>query len=415
MEKDRLFLVGLIRSGYKEKFYGPLTEDMFSTLADKKIFRAIKDGYKFDLNDLDGLRKVAGISFTETAELANDVTNMTDNWIWEEDVLDFVKEFNAQQSREYYEEGNMEKALECLKGNASVQMDTIGDYQKHLTELRERADIGFLGLPTGISRLDEATSGFRPGKIWVVGGYNAYGKTYFMTNMINKVLTVGRKACVITLEMSKEDIIDRLIGERLGIGIYELAKTINKEAVETELKVLESYIDSGNLVIIDSIYDIEAIKTKLRVVNANRPIDVLFLDFIQLVNDRGSKSIYESVRNISVAIQALTKELGCCTMLLSQISNEAQRESGSATYGFKGAGEIGQIADVAIRIIREEDENGEMTDDYILDVVKNRSGRNGKVFCTITFPGGKIREKIAGEEKEIVETKYSALESLFDL
>ena len=93
-----------------------------------------------------------------------------------------------------------------------------------------------LGIPTGITKIDEATSGFRPGKIWVIGGYNAYGKTYFMTNMINRVLSLGKKASVITLEMSKEDIIDRLLSERLGIGVYELAKTVNKEAVDEELK-----------------------------------------------------------------------------------------------------------------------------------------------------------------------------------
>lgn len=415
MEKDRLFLVSLIKSGYKEKFYGPLTEDMFKEPVDKKIFRAIKDGYKFKADDLDGFRKVAGIGFADVTQLAIDIGNLGTSWVWEEDVLNFVKEFNNKKSKEYYEAGNMEKALECLKGNASVQVDIIGDYQKHLTEIREFSDLGLLGIPTGISKIDEVTSGLRPGKIWVVGGYNAYGKTYFMTNMVNKVLSLGKKACVITLEMAKEDIISRLLSERLGIGIYELARTINKDKVEGELKKLEAYIDSGKLVIIDSLYDIDEIKTKLRVVNANGTIDVLFIDFVQLIGEKGSKSTYEAMRNVSVALQALTKELNCCTMLLSQISNEAQRDSNGSTFGFKGAGEIGQIADVAIRIIREENENGEMTDDYILDVVKNRSGKSGRVYCKITFPSGRITEVLGLEDKTKSNEKYSALESLFSL
>ena len=415
MKKDRLFLVSLIKSGYKEKFYGPLTEEMFEEPVDKKIFRAIKDGYKFNPDDLDGFRKVAGIGFTDTAQLSIDIGNSGTDWVWEEDVLNFVKEFKEARAKEYYEAGNIEKALECLKGSSSVQVDVIGDYQKYLTEIRELSDLGLLGIPTGITKIDEVTSGFRPGKIWVVGGYNAYGKTYFMTNMVNKVLSLGKKACVITLEMAKEDIISRLLSERLGIGIYELAKTVNKEVVEDELKKLEAYIDSGKLIIIDSIYDIDAIKTKLRVINANGTIDVLFIDFVQLIGDSGSKSTYESMRSVSVAIQALTKELNCCTMLLSQISNEAQKDGSGATFGFKGAGEIGQIADVAIRIIREENEMGEMTDDYILDVVKNRSGRSGKVFCKIAFPSGKIREVLNLEEEDKSKEKYEALESLFGL
>ena len=231
MKKDRLFLVSLIKSGYKEKFYPLLKEEMFSDEVDRKIIRAIKDGYKFDVNNLDGFRKVAGIGFSDIVQLATDVSNVGD-WVWEEDVLNFVKEYNTKKAKEYYRSGEIEKAVECLNGGAPVQTDVIGDYHKHLVETRKLADLGLLGIPTGISKIDEATSGFRPGKIWVIGGYNAYGKTYFMTNMINRVLSLGKKACVITLEMSKEDIIDMLLSERLGIGVYELAKTVNKEAVD---------------------------------------------------------------------------------------------------------------------------------------------------------------------------------------
>ena len=50
-----------------------------------------------------------------------------------------------------------------------------------------------------------------------------------MTNMVNRLVGMGRMACIITLEMTKEDILDRLIGERLGIGIYELAKTVKRK------------------------------------------------------------------------------------------------------------------------------------------------------------------------------------------
>jgi len=414
MKKDRLFLVSLIKSGYKEKFYPLLKEEMFSDEVDRKIIRAIKDGYKFDVNNLDGFRKVAGIGFSDIVQLATDVSNVGD-WVWEEDVLNFVKEYNTKKAKEYYRAGEIEKAVECLKGGAPVQTDVIGDYHKHLVETRKLADLGLLGIPTGITKIDEATSGFRPGKIWIIGGYNAYGKTYFMTNMINRVLSLGKKACVITLEMSKEDIIDRLLSERLGIGVYELAKTVNKEAVDEELKRIESYIDSGKFVIIDSIYDIDEIKTKLRVVNANGKIDVLFIDFVQLITDKESKSSYEALKNITTALQALTKELGCCTMLLSQISNEAQKEGTNSIYGFKGAGEIGQIADVAIRIVRKKNDDGEMTDDYILDVVKNRTGRSGIVECKISFPSGKITEVLSQEDKDESVKKYEALESLFGL
>ena len=56
-----------------------------------------------------------------------------------------------------------------------------------------------------------------------------------------------------------------------------------------------------------------------------------------------------------------------------------------------------------------------MTDDYILDVVKNRTGRSGIVECKISFPSGKITEVLSQEDKDESSKKYEALESLFGL
>ena len=408
-----MFLVDLLNRGYKAEFYTPLKEEMFESEVDRKVLRALKQGYKYSMSDLTELRKVAGLGYTEMADLMTDASS-SNTWLTESDVLEFIRDFQEKQAKLYYDKGDIREAIKVLEENTFAQTNVIEDYIKHLEECREKADVGYLGLPTGIFKLDEATSGMRPGKIWIVGGYNAYGKTYFMTNMINKVLSLGRRACVLTLEMSKEDIIDRLIGEKLELGVYELAKTINQDAVAEQVTRVKGFIDKGNLSIIDSLYELDEIKTKLRVENSNRKIDVLFIDFVQLIGDKKSKSSYEALKSITTTIQALTKELGCCTMLLSQISNEAQKDGSNSTYGFKGAGEIGQIADVAIRIVRKENETGEMTDDYILDVVKNRTGRGGTIDCKIKFPGGHISEAAPVFDEERM-NKESALDSLFGL
>jgi replicative DNA helicase len=104
--------------------------------------------------------------------------------------------------------------------------------------------------------------------------------------------------------------------------------------------------------------------------------------------------------NASVKLQEATKELNCCTMLLTQVSNASQAGTAGDVYGFKGAGEIGQIADVAIKIKREKSTNGDFTDQFILDVVKNRTGKSGEIDCSITFPGGKITEKTLEQKEE---------------
>lgn len=388
--RSRLLLAELLNRGYKPEFYTILSEDMFDNLADRKVFKALKSGYKFSLNDIAGLREVAGLTITETVDIVT-LTTSTKGWITEQDILDFTKQYNDKKIRECLEGGNIEAAFKYLKSDTIKQSSVIEDYKRHLTENRIGADSGLLGLPTGILDLDRVTSGFRKSKVWIIGGYNAYGKSYFLTNMVNKIIDMNKRACVITLEMTKEDVMDRMIGERLGIGVYELAKTVNAQVVATQVENLDKHIKDLDLCILDSTYDIKDIETKLRIENKNRHIDVLFIDFIQLIQNKNSKSSYEVLSGVATKLQELTKELGICSVILSQISNEAQKDTEYMTYGFKGAGEIGQVADVAIRILRTRDKTtGIFTEEFILDVVKNRSGQTGQVVCRITFPSGSI-------------------------
>jgi hypothetical protein len=108
--------------------------------------------------------------------------------------------------------------------------------------------------------------------------------------------------------------------------------------------------------------------------------------------------------------------MGTTTLILSQISNSAhQKGKLSRVDGFKGAGDIGQIANVAIRLVRERDmETGEFSPLYMLRLTKIRHGKPCSIKCNIEFPGGKIVEdKDFFEDTE--EEKDDTLESIFDL
>jgi replicative DNA helicase len=414
MEEGRNILVALLVRGYKPEFYALLGEDMFDGHVDRKVFRALKQGFKFNGDNWDELRSVAELKAIETADLITDVGKYK-GWINEKDIKEFVREYRNKKAAELYEKGNIEDAIKYLEESMAKDTNVIEDYKKHLQDYRLKADVGFLGLPTGIFTLDKVTSGMRPSKVWIIGGYNAYGKTFFMTNMVNRVLDLGRRAVVFTLEMTKEDIIDRLIGERLGIGVYEIAKTIYKDKVDKEIERIEEHIEDGSLIIVDSMYELSDIVSQIKVESANGRIDVLFVDFIQLIKDSEAHSKYDALSNISTRLQEITKEVNCCSILLSQISNESQKSESSSVYGFKGAGEIGQVADVAIKIVRSKDESGDFTDDYVLDIVKNRNGQGGEIDCKITFPGGKITEESSVDFTEEEESRQDVINKMFDL
>jgi len=392
-----MLLCGLLARGYKPEFYTFLEEEMFELDRDKKVFKALKQGYKHEVFNLLRLREATGLSASETVELSIAQSNFG-GWVTEKDILEFVEDYRERKLNRLVKDGMFKEALEYKTRSITPSLGVIEDYKRSLKEKRSRADDGLLGLPTGISQLDRETSGMQPAKVWIVGGYNAYGKTYFMTNMVNRLVDMDRRVCVITLEMTKEDIIDRVIAERLSMSVYELAKSKNRKEIEGQVEKLEEHIKKDHLVIIDSLYEIEDLISKIKLENANKKIDVLFLDFIQLVRDSKSKSSYEALSRIASRLQEMAKELGVCCVILSQISNEAQKDGNSGVYGFKGAGEIGQVADVAIKIKRYKDEvTEEFNERYDLDLVKNRSGRTGLIPCKITFPGGSISQEDLSE------------------
>jgi len=392
-------MCALLSRGYKKEFYTMLEEDMFDDMVSVKILRALKSGFKFSQHRLDKFREITDIKLADLTGILDDV-NKFDGWLLREDVLDFIGAYRKKVAKDYLEKGNLEKAIEYSKPVEFFVRNTVmEDYRNHLLEVREGADKGLVGLTTGLKSLDVVSGGLIPSKTWIVGGYNAYGKTFFMTNIVNNIIDLDKRVCVVTLEMTKEDILDRLIGQRLGLGVFTLAKTENKEKVEEMIKHFDSNLDDMNLHIIDHTNDIDDIVTAIRVANSNRHIDVLCLDFIQLVSARGKGNIYEKISYVSQELQKLTKEIGCSSVLLSQVNNASQSGHAGDVYGFKGAGEIGQIADVAIKLQRFKDDHGEFTSAYILDVVKNRSGRTGEITCKISFPSGEITEYISLEEE----------------
>jgi len=398
MDKSREIVVSLLQRGETRKGYMHFfDEDMFDNYVDRKIISLMLLGFPFNMSDGMAFRKEAGISAGDTAQLYIDYDNFK-GWLSGKDYESYSKKFREERAFEYAKKGEWKKVSRALKVNKVENYTDTDFYYKYLKDIKSTSKDGYIGFPTGIRKLDNITSGLIGGKVWIIGGYNAYGKTFFMTNMVNRLISMDKRVCVLTLEMNKVDIISRLIMERTKVGMYELAKTENKEKVEKAYDSIKESIKNGNLVIIDNVNELDSILPLLKSQNAQKKIDVLFVDFIQLITDRGTTGIYENTRNVSIKLQGLTKELGCCSVLLSQISNESQKVRSSSVYGFKGAGEIGQIADVAIRIIRKIIEGtNEFTDDYILGVVKNRTGECGGIECTITFPSGHIEEKFNSE------------------
>jgi replicative DNA helicase len=252
-----------------------------------------------------------------------------------------------------------------------------------------------MGLSTGIELLDNMTYGMMPGNIWVCGAYYGYGKTYLAINMINKALEDGKRVLFFSLEMPATAVIQRIIGLRAGLNnpevvgmLSEYKKKIRDKAKDFVLKC----ISDGMLIIDDQLRSTDSILGRLMMLEKANHIDLTVVDYVQLLAD--GRDQYEALREATKNIQSVTKQTKTTTLLLSQVNNQAQRDgANSMVDGFKGAGDIGQIADVALKIERERNVNtGQFSDSFILRVTKVRHNQPGNIKCKISFPGGKITQ-----------------------
>lgn len=267
-------------------------------------------------------------------------------------------------------------SLQKTKNDSSaVAVEDLIELQaEHSQKLEEGKK--YLGLESGIGNIDRAISGIRPSHLWVIGGWSGTGKSSFALNIIHNVLKQKIPCSIVSLEMGSIDILARLIAIRHNINSHKVLQGL---PTNKEFELVEEGKDffwKAPLQIHTDYFSLEEIKMSIRRDVHIHGSKVVLLDYIQQVIslDREYEVITETIK----AMQQLAKVLGITILVVSQISNEAQKGR-SAGGGFKGSGQIEASADLAIRLNR--DKTKEMPEwesiPIEIQVVKNKHGFDG--------------------------------------
>lgn len=381
-----------------------LKPEYFENPIDRKLFEALLKGER----DLIALGKIA----KSNARIAN--LSVMAPYLSKGTVQDFKVMVLDEQMREAVRKEDWDSVQRILDERKNgYSRDLIKEYEEYKQEYSELIEGDVMGMSTGINTLDQATLGLIPNHIWVCGAYYGYGKTYFAINLINSVLKQDKRVVFFTLEMTSTDIIQRLVALKAGLNLIETVGTLEEDKLqlreEAEQFIYEK-IKSRQLVIDDYSRDGDGVISKMMIEEMKEHVDFVAIDYIQLL---AGDDQYESLRDLTKKLQGATKKMGTTTLVLSQISNASQREGKSALVdGFKGAGDIGQIANVAIRVIRERSpETGEFSPMFTLRLTKVRHSKPCSVECVIDFPGGKIHPGSVIDDEE----DTNPLQELFNL
>jgi len=255
-----------------------------------------------------------------------------------------------------------------------------------------------IGIPCGISKIDTAIDGLRPGHFWSIAGYTSSGKTQLLLNVLNSLIS-NHPVTFFSLEMSKADIISRLLGIQTGLGMTKIMRhefdnerdvklftDARERLVNSKLKIY-SKTNTLDGVILAMTRDILRNKTK-----------VFAIDYIQLVRSKG-KSEYEQITEASQRLQTFARETGCSIIVLSQVSNEHAKDQNQEVHGTKGGGSLPASVDLAIELFNEDkkeerDQKAASGEALAVKAIikKNRHGRCGYVKLDFTPWNGQFKE-----------------------
>jgi len=358
---------------------------MFDNKHQRNIFKVLQEIE--DKKDFETIYKRSGVNLATIVDLhmCSESVKWNDIPVTDEALKEWVDSKYLAVINVAIGKGDVEKMKSML-----TEMETYREQKSPWEEYVEYKkdlvpnDSGLLGMSTGIHILDYHTLGLIKGHIWVCGAYRGGGKTFFMINLANAVLEQGKRVLIMSKEMSNAEIIQRLVGLRSGVG---MRKFFNKEEadklVDAEDFVLQK-LESKDLVLMDS----GSVNDLVIKIDSSKHFDFVCIDYVQLL--ASGMDQYEGLREVTNTLQELTKKHKFTLLLLSQISNSAQKDNRRDMDGYKGAGEIAQIANVGLRIYREADKDGNFGEDLSLNITKLRHGIPTTLSMKLKFPEGRF-------------------------
>ncbi len=267
--------------------------------------------------------------------------------------------------------------------------DTLAESFDRLDELHKSGG-GIRGVPTGFPDLDDALAGMQQSNLLILAARPGVGKTSLATNIAQYVaVELKRPVGFFSLEMSREELVDRLLVAQADIDAWKLKTGKLSEDDFSKLSDAMGVLAEAPLFIDDTpALSVLEMRTKARRLQVESGLDFLVVDYMQLARSRNLENRVQEVSEISQGMKNLARELKIPVLVLSQLSRAVETRGGKKPQlaDLRESGSIEQDADVVMFLWREDDENPE---NIMLDIAKHRNGPLRSV--PLRFKGDRIR------------------------
>lgn len=266
-----------------------------------------------------------------------------------------------------------------LEAILAESFDRLDDLHKDKQKIR--------GVPTGFKDVDDKLAGFQRSDLVILAARPSMGKTALALNFAHNIAVQAKQPVLIfSLEMSKEQLVDRLLSMESGVDAWALRTGNLTDADFEKIGQAMGTLSEAQIFIDDTPgVTVSDLRTKARREAHQRPLGLIIVDYLQLMSG-GSRfgndfNRVQEVSEISRGLKGIARELNVPVLALSQLSRSVENRSPQIPQlaDLRESGSIEQDADVVAFIYREEFYNPETDRKKITDIFikKHRNGPTG--------------------------------------
>lgn len=319
----------------------------------------IVEGYSVRRKMINAANQIASIAYNERTSV-DDVMNEAEKAV-----------FNVSERR--------------LKHDLQPISSVLSEYYDRIDDLAKRPE-EFFGVPTGFIDLDKMLSGLQPSDLLIIAGRPGQGKTGFLLSVAkNAALTHKKHVAIFSLEMSNEQVVQRLIAQETGIDSQRLR---TGKLLETEWPLFTHSIEvfSDTHVYLDDTPAITPLqlRTKCRRLHMEFGLDLVIIDYLQLMGgDTRTDNRVQEVSYISRNLKILARELNVPVLAAAQLSRAVEQRSDKKPVlsDLRESGSLEQDADIVMFIYRPDQYEKETDKQNVAEIIisKHRNGPVGSV------------------------------------
>lgn len=270
---------------------------------------------------------------------------------------------------------------------------TLTDSFDRIEEL-QRSGAGFRGVQTGFVDLDNVLSGMQKSNLVILAARPGQGKTAFMLNIAQNIAVKQQKPVgIFSLEMSKEELVDRLLIGQADVDAWKLKTGRLSEDDFSRISDAMGQLAESPIFIDDTPgLSLTEMRSKARRLQIEHNLSLLIVDYLQLVDPgRKVESRVQEVSMVSQALKNLARELNIPVLAASQLSRavEHRGEKKPQLADLRESGAIEQDADVVMFIYRPDTEVVTPLISTKVLVAKHRNGPTAEI--DLLFQGNRIR------------------------